>query len=134
MVVTPAATPVATFPETVAVAGLEDVHVTSGVQSAVDVVVPLVNVPRAENVSFAPTASVGPLGEMASDCRASRSTAPFEVCVVSEVKVAVTCAFCGVGSELGAVYRPELLMLPLPEVTAQVTAVWAELVTVTENC
>jgi hypothetical protein len=133
MVDTPVVKALAVLPVTVATVVFEDVQFDSEVQSAGVRCAPSVNVPVAVKGCVAPTTSVGPLCVIASDCRASRLTAAFEVCVVSEANVAVTFTVAGDATVAGAVYRPEVLIVPGP-VSVQVTVVCAELVTVAENC
>src|SRR5580704_6122148 len=132
MVETPVAIALAVLPATVATALLEDVHVDSGVQSDVDRLVPLVNVPVAVNGSDAPTSSVGPFGATVSDCSISTATVALDDWVGSETRVALTCGCTGLGTEAGAVYRPLVSTVPGP-VTVQVTLVRAELFTAALN-
>lgn len=133
IVVIPRAAPVAVLPLIVA-AVVEEVQVDSAVQSDVEVLVPLVNVPKAVNAFVPPTAMAGPFGDTASPVSWSTDTVAVPVFVLSLARVAVTVIGPGLVTGFGAVYRPEVeSMLPgAVEGIDQVTAA-VELVTTAVN-
>src|ERR1700722_7488779 len=87
----------------VATAVFEEAQVTLFDQLAVEVFVPSVNVPDAENASVLLTAMVGPIGEIVTPVSCRRSNAALPVLVVSAVDVAVTVIGPGAVTGFGAV-------------------------------